>query len=139
VIGLAATLLGTLGLWLTIFLTELSATPWLTAPSLLVVGLGMGASFSTIFEVALGDVTHAEAGSASGSLSAVQQLATAIGSALVTTVFFDVLQSRAGDEAMMVSVLVVAAVVIVCLELVWLLPRAAPPDGPEVEALAASA
>jgi MFS family permease len=86
----------------------------------------MGASFSTIFEVALGDVTHEEAGSASGSLSAVQQLAAAIGSAIVTTVFFDVLRDSGGSKAMTISVLVVATVVALCLGLVWLLPRTAP-------------
>ena len=98
VIGLSATLFGTLGLWFTILRTGVSVTPWLTAPSLLIVGLGMGASFSTIFEVALGDVSHEEAGSASGSLSAVQQLATAIGAAIVTTVFFEILRQGAAPQ-----------------------------------------
>ncbi len=103
-------------------------TPWLTAPSLLVLGVGMGACFSTIYEVALGDVTHEEAGSASGSLSAVQQLAAAIGSAIVTTVFFGVLRDSGGVRAMTVSVLAVAIVIVICLGLVWLLPRAAPAE-----------
>ena len=128
VIGLVTTLLGTLGLWLTVLAKGTSVTPWLTAPSLLVLGVGMGACFSTIYEVALGDVTHEEAGSASGSLSAVQQLATAIGSAIVTTVFFSVLRDSGGTKAMTASVLVVAIVVVVCLGLVWLLPRSAPVD-----------
>jgi fucose permease len=88
----------------------------------------MGACFSTIYEVALGDVTHEEAGSASGSLSAVQQLATAIGSAIVTTVFFSVLRDGGGAKAMTVSVLVVVIVIVLCLGLVWLLPRAAPAE-----------
>jgi len=127
VIGLLTTLLGTLGLWLTVLAEGISVTPWLTAPSLLVLGVGMGACFSTIFEVALGDITHEEAGSASGSLSAVQQLATAIGSAIVTTVFFSVLRQSGGARAMTVSVAVVAVVIVLCLGLVWLLPRAAPP------------
>jgi len=126
VIGLVTTLLGTLGLWLTVLAKGTSVTPWLTAPSLLVLGVGMGACFSTIYEVALGDVTHEEAGSASGSLSAVQQLATAIGSAIVTTVFFSVLRNSGGAKAMTASVLVVAIVVVVCLGLVWLLPRSTP-------------
>ena len=64
----------------------------------------------------------AEAGSASGSLSAVQQLAAAVGSAVVTTVHFS---RRAGYDtghAMTVSV----AVAVVCLGLVWLLARSSP-------------
>lgn len=135
VIGLAVTLIGTLGLWFTIAQTGDSVTPWLTSPSLFVVGLGMGASFSTIFEVALGNVTHDEAGSASGSLSAVQQLATAMGSALVTTVFFDVLRNSGGAKAMTVSVLAVAGVIMLCLGLVWFLPRTAPPGGLELSGI----
>jgi hypothetical protein len=88
----------------------------------------MGACFSSIYEVALDDVAKHEAGSASGSLSAVQQLAGAIGSAIVTTVFFSILREGGGVRAMTVSVLVVACVVVLCLGLVWLLPRAAPVD-----------
>jgi heme/copper-type cytochrome/quinol oxidase subunit 4 len=61
-------------------------------------------------------------------MSAVQQLATAIGSAIVTTVFFSVLRDSGGAKAMTASVLVVAIVVVVCLGLVWLLPRSAPVD-----------
>jgi MFS family permease len=128
VLGLVTTLLGVLGLWLTVLAKGTSVTPWFTAPSLLVLGVGMGACFSTIYEVALGDVTHEEAGSASGSLSAVQQLATAIGSAIVTTVFFNVLRGSGGARAMTVSVLVVGIVIVLCLGLVWLLPRAAPAE-----------
>ncbi len=135
VIGLITTLVGTIGLWFTVLQAGTSVTAWLTAPSLLIVGLGMGASFSTIFEVALGDVAQDEAGSASGSLSAVQQLATALGSALVTTVYFKVLRGRGGAKAMTTSVLVVAAVIALCLGLVWLLPdrhrpRIRTPTGP---------
>jgi len=128
VAGLVTALLGTLGLWLTVLERGTSVTPWLTAPSLLVLGVGMGACFSTLFEVALGDVSHEEAGSASGSLSAVQQLATAIGSAIVTTVFFSVLRDGGDAKAMTVSVLVVVIVIVLCLGLVWLLPRAAPAE-----------
>ncbi len=125
-LGLLTTLLGTLGLWLTIVEEGAATTPWFTVPSLLVIGVGMGACFSTIFEVALGNVTHDEAGSASGSLSAVQQLATAIGAAIVTTVFFDVLRTSGGSQAMTSSVLVAAAVIASCLGLVRLMPSAAP-------------
>ena len=128
VIGLVTTLLGTMGLWLTVLAKGTSTTPWITIPSLLVIGGGTGACFSTIFEVALGDVTHEEAGSASGSLSAVQQLATAIGSAVVTTVFFNVLRQSGGAKAMTTSVVVVAVVIALCLGLVWLMPKAAPPE-----------
>ena len=46
----------------------------------------------------------------------------------VTTLFFSVLRHSGGARAMTISVAVVAAVIVACLGLVWLLPRAAPDD-----------
>ena len=69
-----------------------------------------------------------EAGSASGSLSAVQQLAAAIGSAVVTTVYFAQAGHGTAVHALAVSVAVVAGITLACLGLVWLLPRTAPAD-----------
>lgn len=128
VIGLLATLIGALGLWLTIFIKGMAATALLTAPAILIIGAGMGACFSSIYDVALGDIEHDEAGSASGSLSAVQQLAAAIGSAVVTTIFFNLLNTVGDVGAMKSSILIVAAIVLVCLGLVWLMPQSAPSE-----------
>ena len=103
---------------------------------MLVLGVGMGACFSSIYDVALGDVAPEEAGSASGSLSAVQQLPAALGSAIVTTVYFNELARRGARHAMTISVAVVAAVAVIataCLALVWLMPKSAPPQGPQDE------
>ncbi len=131
VYGLVITLAGVAGVWLTVHAQGTGTSPLMLAPSVLVLGLGMGACFSTIFDVAIGDIGPAEAGSASGSLSAVQQLAAAIGSAVVTTVYFSQLARHGGVHAMTVSVAVVGAITIVCLGLVWLLPRRAPADSHE--------
>jgi EmrB/QacA subfamily drug resistance transporter len=132
VIGLAVTLAGAAGLWATVLAKGTEVSVWAIAPSLLVLGVGMGAAFSSIFDVALGEVAPAEAGSASGSLSAVQQLASAIGAAVVTTVYFNQVASHGAAHAMTVSVAVVGAITVLCLGLVWLLPKTAPegPDGP---------
>jgi hypothetical protein len=97
---------------------------WALAPSILVLGAGMGACFSSIYDVAIGDVAPAEAGSASGALSAVQQLAAAV----VTAVYFSQRAEHGAGHAMLVSVAVVAAIAALCLGLVWLLPRSAPAD-----------
>jgi hypothetical protein len=43
----------------------------------------------------------------------------------VTTVFFSIAARQGGAHAMTTSVLVVAGIVVICLGLVWLLPRAA--------------
>ena len=128
IIGLGLTLAGAAGLWATVLGEETRATVWTMAPALLVLGTGMGACFSSIYDVAIGDVAPDEAGSASGALSAVQQLAAAIGSAVVTTVYFSERASRGAGHAMTVSVAVVGGIALLCLGLVWLLPRSAPPD-----------
>ncbi len=129
VIGLAVTLAGAAGIWSTVRLEGLSVSVWALAPSLLVLGIGMGACFSSIYDVALGTIDPSEGGSASGSLSAVQQLAAAIGSAVVTTVYFSQRAEHGAAHAMTVSVAVVGGIAALCLGLVWLLPRDAPSEG----------
>jgi MFS family permease len=126
VIGLSGTLAGAAGLWATVLAAGTAVSVWALAPSLLVLGLGMGACFTSIYDVAIGDVAPAEAGSASGSLSAVQQLAAAIGSAVVTTVYFSQQAQHGAAHAMTVSVVVVAGIALLGLGLVWLLPKSAP-------------
>jgi EmrB/QacA subfamily drug resistance transporter len=128
VIGLGITLAGASGLWATVGLEGLSVNVWAMAPSLLVLGIGMGACFSSIYDVALGDIAPSEGGSASGSLSAVQQLAAAVGSAVVTTVYFSQRAGYGAGHAMTVSVAVVGGIAMLCLGLVWLLPRNAPAE-----------
>jgi EmrB/QacA subfamily drug resistance transporter len=128
IIGLGCTLAGAAGLWATVLAEGTAVSVWALAPSILVLGAGMGACFSSIYDVAIGDVAPAEAGSASGALSAVQQLAAAIGSAVVTTVYFSQRAEHGAGHAMLVSVAVVAAITALCLGLVWLLPRSAPAD-----------
>ncbi|WP_328830816.1 MFS transporter [Streptomyces sp. NBC_00252] len=100
---------------------------WALVPPLLLVGLGMGTCFGTVYDVTIGDIEPAEAGSASGSLNAVQQLANATGAAAVTTVYFAAVGAGAA-HALLVSLGVVGAAVALCLCLVRLLPRAAPAE-----------
>ncbi len=126
--GLGITLAGAAGLWATVLAQGTAVSVWALAPSILVLGAGMGACISSIYDVAIGDVAPAEAGSASGALSAVQQLAAAIGSAVVTTVYFTQRAEHGAAHAMTVSVAVVGAIALADLGLVWLLPRSAPPD-----------
>ena len=94
------------------------------APAMAVIGLGMGAAFATIYDIAIGDIDPAEAGSASGSLSSIQQLANAIGPAIVTTIYFGAL---AGGQAhaMAVSLLAVIGIGVLSALAIPLLPRKA--------------
>ena len=127
-IGIGLTLAGAAGVWATVLNQGVQVNLWTLAPSILVLGIGAGACFSSLFDVAIGDVAPAEAGSASGSLSAVQQLASAIGSAVVTTVYFSQRLEHGAGHAMTVSVAVVALIAALGLGLVWLLPRSAPAE-----------
>jgi len=128
VLGLVLTLAGAFGLWLTVTLQGNPVSVWVLVPSLFVVGIGMGACFASIFEVALGNLALSEGGSASGTLSAVQALATAVGSAVVTTVYFSQRVMHGPAHAMTVSVVVIGGIAALSLALVWLLPRHAPAE-----------
>ncbi|MGI5228905.1 MFS transporter [Actinoallomurus sp. CA-142502] len=100
---------------------------WAPAPAFFVIGVGLGLSFATIPTVALGDAKPDEAGSASGAFSSIQQLASAIGSAAVTSIFFQAASSGPA-HAMKVSLIVVLAVTALSLPVVALMPRTAPSE-----------
>ncbi|WP_062131899.1 hypothetical protein [Demequina aestuarii] len=90
------------------------------------MGIGAGICFSSIFTTALGDASPQEAGSASGSLSAVQQVANGIGSALVTSIFLALVP--VGDlSAVTATLLGLLALIGICLLFVPLLPKTAVP------------
>ena len=126
VVGLVVTLLGA-GWFLALVAADgLALTSWAAAAPIFVVGLGMGACFGTIYDIAIGDVSADEAGSASGSLTAIQQLANGLGSAVVTTVYFHVAAGSGAVRAMEVALVVVLAITAVCLPVSRLLPRRAP-------------
>jgi EmrB/QacA subfamily drug resistance transporter len=63
-------------------------------PALLVCGLGAGLVFGQLFDIILAGVAMDEVGSASGVLNAVQQLAGALGVAVLGTIFFSGLTAR---------------------------------------------
>ncbi|MFD7658150.1 MFS transporter [Actinosynnema sp. NPDC059797] len=123
--GLLTTLAGTGILLLVVSAVGGNATWWHNAAATAVIGLGAGICFSTIFTFALGDVAAHEAGAASGSLSAVQQVANGIGSATVTSVFLSLATGGGTTAAMTTTLLVVGGVIIACLAVVPLLPRTA--------------
>ncbi|MGI5226708.1 MFS transporter [Actinoallomurus sp. CA-142502] len=100
---------------------------WAPAPAFFVIGIGLGLSFATIPTVALGDAKPDEAGSASGAFSSIQQLASAIGSAAITSIFFQATTSGPA-HAMKVSLIVVLAVTALSLPVVALMPRTAPAE-----------
>lgn len=126
-IGLAVVLLGAGWILALVAASGTGLSGWALAPAVFVVGVGMGLCYSTVFDVALGDIGADEAGSASGSLSSVQQLAAGLGSAAVTSIFFHT--ATAGlDHATKVSLVVVLALVALSVPVVTLMPRTAPAE-----------
>ncbi|MCU1646821.1 MAG: putative actinorhodin transporter [Nocardia sp.] len=118
--GLLLTLAGVLALFTLIQLSGTDGTGLLLIAPIFLTGLGLGTCFGTIYRVTLGDIDPAESGSASGSLTAVQQLANSLGAAAVTTIYF-----HTGSGAA-TSLAAVAALTLVCCGLVRLLPQHAP-------------
>jgi len=122
--GLLASASGTGLLLLVVRTAGLGATWWQLALVTLLIGAGAGTCFGSIFDTALGDIAPDEAGAASGSLSAVQQIAAGVGSAAVTSVYFGHLATSQAS-AMTVSLVVVLGITALCLLAVPLLPRKA--------------
>ncbi|CAN5385504.1 MFS transporter [soil metagenome] len=66
---------------------------WQIAPGLVVTGVGMGLMFGALYGAVLNGVDTKHAGSASGTLSAVQQVGAAVGIAVIGVIFFGQLSS----------------------------------------------
>jgi EmrB/QacA subfamily drug resistance transporter len=124
--GILVTVGGVSWLLVIVLQTGTAATAASLAPAMALIGLGMGATFATIYDVAIGDIDPAEAGSASGSLSSIQQLANAIGPAIVTTIYFDALTRGSQAHAMSVSLVAVIGIGLASCLVIPLLPRKAP-------------
>jgi EmrB/QacA subfamily drug resistance transporter len=75
----------------TLHLAGTGVTPWQFAPALILTGLGMGVLMAPFFDIVLAGVEPHETGSASGTLTAVQQLGSALGVAVLGTMFFGLL------------------------------------------------
>jgi MFS family permease len=71
---------------------------WQLIPSLLLVGIGMGFVFGSLFAAVLNGVDAKHAGSASGILNATQQVGGAIGVAVIGVIFFGQLSSAAPNS-----------------------------------------
>ncbi|MFI0961511.1 MFS transporter [Streptomyces sp. NPDC021080] len=89
--GTVVMALGVFGVWLTLDQVGSGVGPWQLLPSLLVTGIGMGLLMAPFFDIVLASVEQHETGSASGTMTAVQQLGGAFGVAILGTAFFGLL------------------------------------------------
>ncbi|MEU8309549.1 MFS transporter [Actinomadura sp. NPDC048955] len=90
---------GIAGLYFTLRYAGIDVTPWQLVPALTVTGIGMGLLMGPFFDTVLAGVEPEETGSAGGTLTAVQQLGSALGAAVLGTVFFGVLGGHVASAA----------------------------------------
>lgn len=133
-IGVATMLTGALALIGVLSTVGPTVTWWQVALPVLVTGLGMGMCVPILTGVVLADVPEGSAGAGSGIANAVMQLGTALGVAVVGTLFFwraeasEAARSQAFADAAAATLWYNAAVFLLALLLVPLLPRAARPE-----------
>jgi hypothetical protein len=97
---------------------------WDLAWPLLAAGIGMGWVFGPMFNIILAGVRDHELGSASGTLSAIQQLGNATGVAVLATIFFSLVADGHGSPAAMVTTsLVTVGLFAGAFAVSFLLPR----------------
>ena len=103
VIGTACVAAGLLAIWAIVqFVDPLSLTLWHLAAPMAIAGLGNGLFIAPNVQFIVATVDRPEAGAASGVVNVMQRLGTALGIAVVGTVFFGLLDegslARAGQE-----------------------------------------
>jgi EmrB/QacA subfamily drug resistance transporter len=101
-LGVAVIVAGTVELALTASGAQAVST-WDLAPALFLVGLGAGASIGQLFDFILAGVGMDEVGSASGVLEAVQQVSSALGVAVLGTIFFSAFQGHLPTHALAIT------------------------------------
>jgi len=99
----------------------------LSIAPLAVFGVGMGMIFVPLFGIIVGDLSDDEVGSASGMLTAVEQLGASLGIAVLGTLFFSSVDAPGGVPefvaAAKVVTLVALGLTVVTFALGFLLPR----------------
>lgn len=130
VIGAGLLSVGLIWLWLVLRSNPAGLTHWDLLPPLLIAGLGNGAFIAPNAQFIIATVDRAEAGAASGVVSTVQRVGSAVGIAIIGSVLFGSLVitgpdtvasgfTTAAGNAMAVS----AAFSVAALLLVFALPK----------------
>jgi MFS family permease len=120
-IGILLIAAGTAGLALTLTGARTAST-WDLVPSLSFIGAGVGASIGQLFRFILTSVSMDEVGSASGVLEAVQQLSTALGVAVLGSIFFSAFDHHLPPDALQITAWACLAPLAAAFLLVFRLP-----------------
>lgn len=125
VAGLTATIAGLVATALLLRHVGGDAAEWVVAGPLLVAGLGGGMVTSPNVTLSLQHVPVRMAGSAGGALQTAQRIGSAIGTAILATIFYRVLMSSArsyptavSDALLSASALMLLALLIAIIDLV---------------------
>ncbi|WP_030922897.1 MFS transporter [Streptosporangium amethystogenes] len=114
---------GVAGVALTLNVAGMGVTPWQLAPALLVTGIGMSLIMAPFFDIVLAGVEPHETGSASGTLTAIQQLGGTLGAAAIGTLFFDLLKRNwSFEDSMLLTIWVAVGLLVATFAAVFLLP-----------------
>jgi EmrB/QacA subfamily drug resistance transporter len=101
-LGVVIVMAGTIVLAVTVTGTSAVSTLGL-APGLFLIGVGAGSSIGQLFDFILAGVSMDEVGSASGVLEAVQQLSSALGVAVLGTIFFSAFDGHLPTYALAIT------------------------------------
>ncbi len=141
VLGLGAALqaVGLVLILAVLVVTQTQVTTWQLAGPLLLWGVGMGLVVAPLFDFVLADLDGESVGSGSGVLNALQQLGTAIGVAVLGTVFFATRDRHTGaarDDGYVIALerclQVGLGIAVAVFLLTFLLPRRARDDADAV-------
>lgn len=137
IMGTGLVALGLLGVWLVLLLVpSADLTNWDLLGPLLVAGFGSGLFIAPNVQFIVATVDPAEAGAASGVISTMQRIGSAIGIAVIGSVFFGNLHiptnrrpsstdiANAFGDSAAAALLVSAAFAVVAFLLVFTLPKA---------------
>jgi MFS family permease len=108
-----------------------TASSWDLLPGLFLIGAGAGASFGQLFAFVLTGVSMDEVGSASGVLESVQQLSSALGVAILGTIFLSTFDDHLPTYALQVTMWASLVPLAACFLLVFRLPMHAREEQPQ--------
>ncbi|GAA1884568.1 MFS transporter [Lapillicoccus jejuensis] len=124
---------GTLAMVATVHLAGAGASTWVFVPAFVLSGAGFGLLVAPVGMFTIADVPVADAGSASGLLGTTGQLGSAVGAAVVGTLFFSVAVAQRATTpygalapAFEVVLLVLVGLLVVVAVAAGRLPRTAP-------------
>lgn len=122
-LGSVVLLVGLAGVAAVLHHRQYTASPWILIVPLIVFGIGLGAIIGPLFAITLQDVPTGHAGSASGTLEAIEQLGGSLGVVIMSSIFFNQVPHSSPASAFAWVAAACAIPVVLTMMLTPLLPR----------------